>query len=161
MQSVTLFNVLFSTLGKPALEITRLDPYNQAYEGFDFNVRNIKYRSRLAKKTPKKAGYFLAIWEKDAENNNIPFSEIRFPDFLIVNILDEGRKGQFIFPKATLKQQGILSSDIKPGKMAFRVYTPWDRDLNMGAIKAAKWQRPFFVQLPADSADLDPLLNVY
>lgn len=55
MQSVTLFNALFSTLGKPALEITRLDPYNQACEGFDFKVRNIKYRSRLAKKTPKKA----------------------------------------------------------------------------------------------------------
>ncbi|UNM97401.1 MepB family protein [Ignatzschineria rhizosphaerae] len=154
MQSVTLLKTLFLTLGKPSPEIIALDPYNQEYEGFDFRVLNVNYRSRLARKTPKKAGYFLAIWEKDAENKNISFSEITFPDFLMVNILDGERKGQFIFPKWVLKQQGILSSSTKPGKMAFRVYTPWDTDLNRSAAKTAKWQLPFFVELPVDNAEV-------
>lgn len=159
MQSVTLLNTLFSTIGKPALEITTLDPYNQEYEGFDFTVLDLKYRSRLARKTPKKAGYFLAIWEKDVENRNIPFFDATFPDFLMVNILDGERKGLFIFPKAILRQQGILSSNAKQGKMAFRVYTPWDKDLNVSATKTAKWQLPFFVELPADGVDIEPLLS--
>lgn len=29
-------------------------------------------RCRLAKKTPKKDGYFTVFWKKDQDNNNIP-----------------------------------------------------------------------------------------
>lgn len=161
MQSVSLLNKLFADLKMPALEIDVLDPNNQEYEGFDFCIAKTQYRSRLAKKTPKKAGYFLAIWEKDAENKNIPFVEREFPDYLIVNIIDGERKGLFIFPRLLLMQQGILSSGTKIGKMAFRVYTPWDKVLNASATKTAKWQLPFFVELPVSNLKADVLLQAY
>ncbi len=161
MKSVKLLNELFKSLEMPVLEIDCIDPFNQEYEGFDFSVSQIRYRSRLAKKTPKKAGYFLAIWEKDLANKNIPFSAEAFPDYLIVNIIDGKRKGQFIFPKVLLKQQGILSSPTKLGKMAFRVYAPWDQDLNVSAMKTAQWQTPCFIELPAESFKRDNLRNVY
>ena len=161
MKSINLFNELFESLEMPAIEISELDPYNQEYEGFDFSVSQTRYRSRLAKKTPKKAGYFLAIWEKNSENKNTPFSAETFPDYLIVNIIDDERKGQFIFPKRVLQQQGILSSPAQLGKMAFRVYTRWDQDLNSSATKTAKWQIPYFVELTMPSAKESKLLRIY
>lgn len=161
MKSVDLFNALFKSLEMPALEIKKLDPFNQEYEGFDFAISHAIFRSRLAKKTPKKAGYFLAIWEKDSENKNVPFNDNQFPDYLIVNIIDGERKGQFIFPKTVLKQQGILASTATPGKMAFRVYTPWDKDLNVNATKTAKWQRPYFVELSVEYSQNSVLLEAY
>lgn len=161
MKSVKLLKELFKSLQMPALEIDLLDPYNQEYEGFDFSVSQTTYRSRLAKKTPKKSGYFLAIWKKDSENKNIPFHENQFPDYLIVNIMDGEREGQFIFPKALLKQKGILRSITMPGKMAFRAYTPWDQDLNSSATKTAKWQIPYFVELPVENPTRDYLRQVY
>lgn len=161
MKSINLFNELFESLEMPAIEISELDPNNQEYEGFDFSVSQTRYRSRLAKKTPKKAGYFLAIWEKNSENKNIPFSAETFPDYLIVNIIDDERKGQFIFPKRVLQQQGILSSPAKLGKMAFRVYARWDQDLNSSATKTAKWQIPYFVELFVEDSTRDYLRQVY
>lgn len=171
MQSVILFNELFTDLKMPALENPVLegstldnliiDPHNQEYEGFDFSIADTRYRSRLARKTPKKAGYFLAIWEKDSESKNSPFAANAFPDYLIVNIIDGERRGQFIFPNIILMRHGILKSPSMPGKMAFRVYTPWDKDLNMSAAKTAKWQLPFFVALPASNPKMNPLLQAY
>lgn len=80
---------------------------------------------------------------------------------MIVNIIDGERKGQFILPKSVLKQQGILASTTAPGKMAFRVYTPWDKDLNVSATKTAKWQIPYFIELPVENPKSHHLLQAY
>ena len=32
-------------------------------------------RCRLAKKTPKKEGYFTVFWKKDQDNKNIPYTD--------------------------------------------------------------------------------------
>ena len=47
-------------------QINNLDinPFNQTYEGFDFEQDNLKYKHRRANKTPLKQGYFLAVWQK-------------------------------------------------------------------------------------------------
>ncbi|MCI0130302.1 MepB family protein [Vagococcus sp. CY53-2] len=37
---------------------------NAEYEGVYFYHDTKSYRSRLANKTPKKAGYFVSFWEK-------------------------------------------------------------------------------------------------
>lgn len=48
------------------LSIVTYDKWNQEYEGMLLRIvdSNQLIRSRLAKKTPKKSGYFAVFWEK-------------------------------------------------------------------------------------------------
>ena len=46
-------------------EILYEEIQNIAYEGAIFKDQSgLKYRLRVAKKTPKKSGYFVAFWQK-------------------------------------------------------------------------------------------------
>lgn len=54
--------------------------------------------------------------EKDENHTNIPFTEDDLENQLIVNIVDDNRRGQFIFPKDILIKKGILKSDDSKGK---------------------------------------------
>lgn len=119
-------------------------PFNHEYESVSYDHEYIKYQSRLAKKTPKKKGYFLACWIKDKSNINIPYSADDFADYLIVIILDQYNKGYFKFPQSILLEKGILKSPRAKGKMAFRVYPSWESELNATALKTQAWQVPYF-----------------
>ena len=55
--------------------------------------------------------------------------------------------GYFKFPAQELAKAGVLATAKKPGKRGFRLYTPWDTDLNASATKAWAWQRGFFTVL--------------
>ncbi|EGQ1336567.1 hypothetical protein I2Q05_001252 [Staphylococcus aureus] len=46
------------------------EKYNQDYEALTFSFKEETYQSRLAKKTPTKAGYFVTCWTKDENNCN-------------------------------------------------------------------------------------------
>lgn len=61
MKSMTLLEKGFG-----AFEILEYEKWNDAYEGRLIQQIDpaIKIRSRLAKKTPKKEGYFVAFWKK-------------------------------------------------------------------------------------------------
>lgn len=128
-----------------------MDADNDAYEGFCFKFQNHRYRSRLARKTPKKKGYFVALWQKDELQKNRAISIDDRVDFVIVNVIDARRIGQFIFPVEILHEKGILRSETQPGKMAFRLYTPWCEDLNSHARLTQQWQIPFFINLSEQS----------
>lgn len=52
---------------------------NSVYEGMTFVVGNTTFRSCLAKKTPKKKGYFTALWEHPHEKNQA-YSLSGYPD---------------------------------------------------------------------------------
>lgn len=147
MESISLIAMACQYMGCPEPTIDLEDIYNNEYEGIDLIFNQRRYRSRRARKTPKKNGYFLAIWEKDTAGNNKPYDYENFPDYLIINIIDDQQKGQFIFPKVVLKDKGILRAGDSQGKMAFRVYAPWNKDLNSSAKKAAKWQQAYFVEI--------------
>lgn len=41
-----------------------VEKWNHEYEAFNFKLAHHTFKSRLAKKTPKKTGYFVAIWQK-------------------------------------------------------------------------------------------------
>ncbi|WP_162849130.1 MepB family protein [Haploplasma axanthum] len=120
---------------------------NSDYEGFVFESLNRTYRSRLCKKTPKKVGYFVAIWEKDSNNKNTAFSSEDNVDAYIINIIDENRKGYFLFPKDILISKKILKDKNQNGKMAFRVYPSWINELNDTAKKTKEWQNKYFIDL--------------
>lgn len=120
---------------------------NSDYEGLVLSFSDHSVRSRLAKKTPTKKGYFVVAWEKDRLNQNKPFDDENSPDLLMISIVDQVKTGIFIFPKSILIKHKILNSGKIKGKMAFRVYPSWENDLNNTAVKTQSWQTPYFVDL--------------
>ena len=48
------------------------EKWNEKYEGILIKIKEEQgyKRCRLAKKTPKKEGYFTAFWKKDQNNKN-------------------------------------------------------------------------------------------
>lgn len=56
------------------------------------------------------------MWKKDENNTNVPFTEDDLENQLIVNIVDDKRRGQFIFLKDILIKKGILKVMILKGK---------------------------------------------
>lgn len=117
---------------------------NAAYEGVCFYHDTKFYRSRLANKTPKKAGYFVDFWEKDDQLKNQAFSYEDAPDITLVWIIDADKKGVFMFPKEILLQKNILQTKSQKGKMGIRVYPTWESNLNQTALKTQEWQSHYF-----------------
>jgi len=127
------------------IESLHLEKQNSEYEGMTFKIGQFSYRSRLAKKTPNKKGYFVVFWEKDQHHNNTPFKFDDSPDKLIISIKDGLHSGQFIFPKAILVAKGILSYERQLGKMAMRIYPNWVSNLNPTAQRTQLWQLNYFM----------------
>ncbi|MCT3046360.1 MepB family protein [Leuconostoc mesenteroides] len=138
-------------------DVTRVseESQNNEYEGTTLFVGNKSLRTRLAKKTPTKQGYFVVLWEKDDRGQNKPFDAYNSPELLVVCVIDNQQKGVFIFPKVLLVQQKILSSQQTKGKMAFRVYPDWVVELNKTAQRTQTWQKNYFVDLSTDQVDED------
>ena len=123
---------------------------NSEYEGMTFLLDDNSVRSRLAKKTPTKKGYFVVAWEKDDFNKNKPFDYENSPELLIIIIVDQPKRGLFIFPKELLVTRKILNSGKNTGKMAFRVYPTWETGLNNTAIKTQQWQQTYFIDISTE-----------
>lgn len=145
MITLQFLETLLSKFGLGDAQDVIEETYNLAYEGMTFKLLDQQFRSRLAKKTPKKAGYFVVFWTKDAHGKNIPLSDDA--DKTIVWIVDQEHIGHFVFPKALLREQGILKTSDHKGKMAFRVYPPWVLQLNAQAQKTQQWQKDYFLDL--------------
>ena len=143
----TSLNFIQTFMKNQPLEELQAETQNEEYEGYTFNVGETTYRSRLAKLTPKKKGYFVAFWEKDETNTNQAYLFSESPDYTIVAISDEEKQGLFLFPKTVLLKQKILKTDTQKGKMAIRVYPTWETDLNPTATKTQNWQKEFFFDL--------------
>lgn len=142
MKSLELLKIIFDSLEKLTFET-----YNQDYDALTFSVKSLTYRSRLAKKTPIKKGYFVTLWTKGSDNKNRSFNYEESTDFVLILISDDINRGCFSFPKDILKKHGILSTGTSSGKMGFRVYPPWCIDLNDTARTAQYWQEKFFINL--------------
>lgn len=138
---------IWNDIFKDSNVILNKDSWNSDYEGMQITFNLINFKSRLAKKTPKKQGYFVAIWKKDAFNKNTPFTEDDIGEYLVVNILDNNNEGQFVFPVSVLIEKGIIQSENSKGKMALRVYPPWVKDLNKSAMVSQKWQTEHFYKM--------------
>ncbi|EUJ82778.1 MepB family protein [Staphylococcus aureus] len=122
------------------------EKYNQDYEALTFSFKEETYQSRLAKKTPTKAGYFVTCWTKDENNCNQPYSKEAFEDYLMIIVIDEELSGYFLFPRELLVEKGILTTFEHKGKMAFRVYPKWCNQLNKTAGQTQKWQCKYFFE---------------
>ncbi len=122
------------------------EKWNHDYEGMLIRTKEegVFRRCRLAKKTPKKEGYFTTFWKKDQNNTNSPFTDEDLGNELVIVILDRPHCGMFIIPKEVAVAKKILSTKVSKGKMAMRFYPPWSIPLNKTAQATQKWQLEYF-----------------
>ncbi|ESU28912.1 protein of unknown function UCP032285 [Flavobacterium limnosediminis JC2902] len=132
------------------------------YAACRFQLNNLNIVFRSAKTTPTKIGQFVTIWKR-IENGPIqPFDFSDNVDLFVINTKSENHFGQFVFPKSVLLEQGVLTSELKEGKRAIRVYPPWDVTISKQAQKTQNWQRNYFLEIPFDGlTDLDRVSKLY
>ena len=136
---------------------------NSKYGAGTFRLSSRTVRFRVANITPAKEGQFVALWEKDENNKNQPYSYEEAPALLVITTFKNDNKfGQFIFPKDILFQRNIFRSSSTKGKMAIRVYPSWDKPTSKQALETQKWQLPYFVNMSSKSKlPIDKIIKLY
>ncbi|WP_299256781.1 MepB family protein [uncultured Aquimarina sp.] len=137
-----------------------LESESKEYKACNFHLNDLKIVCRSAKITPKKVGQFVTFWKRKNKGPIEPFEETDLIDYFIVNVKHDDHLGQFVFPKSKLIEKGIISTDKKEGKRAFRVYPPWYTAKNIQAIRTQKWQLNYFLQID-DSLNIELAQKLY
>ncbi len=147
---------------KCGLEISdfTLDTESKEYNACRFRLNGKHIICRNAKVTPKKVGQFVTFWKRNGSGPIEPFHHTYNIDFFVVNIKAENNLGQFVFPKSVLLNKGIISTDDKEGKRAFRVYPKWDIVSSKQAERTQKWQLEYFYEIDS-STDKHKVLELY
>lgn len=122
------------------------------YDACQFQLNNFNVVFRTAKITPTKIGQFVTLWKRIGSGPIQPFDFSDAVDLFVVNVKSDNRLGQFVFPKSVLSEQGVLTSNLKEGKRAIRVYPPWDKTTNKQAQATQKWQLEYFLNIPFDDS---------
>src|SRR5699024_8866875 len=79
------------------LKSVQEEKQNAKYGAGMFQLSSKTVRFRVANITPKKIGQFVALWEKDKNNKNQPFTYEGAPDLLVITTFKNNNKfGQFI-----------------------------------------------------------------
>lgn len=126
-----------------------------------FTLNGIWVKFRVAHITPTKTGQFVTLWKRENERAPIkPYDNTDLVDWVIVTVQKDSLSGLFIFPKEILLKKGIFSQQGKGGKRAFRVYPPWDKNLNKQAQSTQQWQFNYFLLL-SDTLDIQKTNNVF
>jgi hypothetical protein len=138
----------------------KIERENKEYDACQFELNRLTIISRTAKITPKKIGQFVTFWKRKGNGPIEPFHETDQIDFYIVNVQTENELGQFVFPKSLLIKKGIISTDKKEGKRAFRVYPNWDVVTNKQAERTQKWQLNCFYKIN-NSMNFNEIAELY
>ena len=133
---------------------------SKEYNACRFELNKLNVLSRNAKITPKKVGQFVTFWKRNENGPIEPFDENDQIDFYAVNVRTENEFGQFVFPKSVLIKKGIISTEKKEGKRAFRVYPNWDIVTSKQAERTQKWQLNYFYQINS-STNLQKVIELY
>jgi hypothetical protein len=133
---------------------------SKEYDACRYKLNGSNIINRSAKITPKKNGQFVTFWKRNENEPIAPFDENDNCDFFVVNVINENRFGQFVFPKKKLILKGIISTQKKEGKRAFRVYSKWDIPNNKTAEKTQKWQLDYFYEINK-STDFKKVVELY
>lgn len=92
------------------------EKWNEDYESILIKPKDDQEykRCRLAKKTPKKEGYFTVFWKKGQDNKNIPYSDEDLGDELVIVVIDDCLYGLFIITKeVTISKKFFLQRLVK------------------------------------------------
>lgn len=112
-----------------------------------FTLGGLAIRFRAAKITPKKVGQFVTLWKRIGKGQIQPFDVSDPNDFFVISVRKGDLFGQFVFPKSVLRDRGVLSKNGIGGKLAIRVYPPWDNPESALAQKTQKWQLEYFLDI--------------
>lgn len=145
----TVSNINTAVYNKLNLQISNfsLESESKEYDACKFEINNRKIICRNAKITPKKVGQFVTFWKRKENGPIEPFTETDGFDFLVVNAQSGDKLGQFVFPKSELIKKSIISSTVKEGKRAFRIYPIWDKVTSKQAERTQKWQLAYFFKI--------------
>lgn len=121
-----------------------------AYDACSFTVQKVPVVFRKAKITPTKTGQFVTLWKRSTAGPIAPYAITDPAALFIIATKTEHRLGIFLFPKAVLAQQKVVTTATKEGKRALRVYPPWDSVTTKQAQKTQQWQLDYFVEIPTD-----------
>ena len=143
---MTIFNNLKNAFSTSGFEVTYFttETESKEYEACNFKIKDFKIYFRKAKITPIKEGQFITFWKRIPSGIIAPFDEKDDFDFLMVSVESENESGYFVFPKYVLITKKIISTSIKEGKRAFRVYPPWSVPANKQALASQKWQSNYY-----------------
>ncbi|WP_124723321.1 MULTISPECIES: MepB family protein [unclassified Streptomyces] len=144
------------------------------YGAHGFTVDGSAVRFRVARTTPTKVGQFVTVWKRSADGGPIrPYDSGDPVDLFVISTRDTGDTGdagdagdtdgisgaggfgQFVFPRAVLRERDIVSTAGVGGKRGFRVYPPWVTTTNRQAGRTQKWQVEYFLPVP-DGEPADP-----
>lgn len=153
-----------SIFDRADLQITSFQKENESeeYSAFRFQLNNKNICYREAKITPTKTGQFVTLWKRNQSGIIEPFDYSDTIDFVIVTVRKDQNWGQFIFPKRTLLEKGIFSTQNKEGIRATRVYPPWDETTSKQAQKTQKWQLDYFFNFSdQNEIDLEQLRKIF
>ncbi|CAM3701335.1 MepB family protein [Flavobacterium chungbukense] len=158
-----LFSAKEIIFDKAGLELTDLQKENESgeYSAFRFSLDNKNICYREAKITPTKTGQFVTLWKRNDNGIIEPFDANDSIDFVIVSVRKDQNWGQFIFPKKTLLEKGVFSTEKKEGIRATRVYPPWDETKSKQAQKTQKWQLDYFFHFTNNQIDFDQLKKIF
>lgn len=124
-----------------------IEPESIEYGASFFQLKKASIKFRVAHITPTKVGHFVTFWKRIDHGPIMPYDQSDMFDFLIISVKDGEFFGQFIFPKAILISQNILSTNNVGGKRGFLIYPPWDITINQQAKRTQAWQLRYFAQI--------------
>ncbi len=130
------------------------EPESADYCAHSFLVNGWSVRFRTARTTPAKAGQFVTLWTRSATGPIRPLDTADAVDLVVISTAGAGHFGQFVFPRETLAERGIISRDHSGGKRGFRVYPPWATTTSRQATGSQAWQLEHFL-LVDDGRKLD------
>ena len=121
---------------------------SKTYSACDFDLNHWHVKFRVAKITPTKIGQFVTLWQrKQIGGPIVPYDLADQIDLFVVSVRSGNQLGQFIFPKTVLHEHGVVSKNGKGGKLAIRVYPPWDIVTSKQAQKTQAWQLKYFFEI--------------
>lgn len=139
-----------------------MEEESKEYASYLFELNSLAVRFRVSKITPTKIGQFVTLWKRKGNGPIEPFDITDKLDIVIISARTATHFGHFVFPKAVLCKQGIITVNGKEGKRAMRVYPPWDITTNKQAQKTQKWQLNYFIDLSnIDAIDSLRLKRLY
>ncbi len=143
-----------------------LSDYGEELESKDyaaarFKLNNLSIVFREAKTTPTKTGQFVTLWKRSTDGPIQPFGLTDKIDYYIIGVRNDHNYGHFILSQRILIEQKILKTDQSKGKLAIRVYAPWDATNSKHAANTKKWQLNCFVEFsPNKYFDYNKIKNL-
>lgn len=119
---------------------------SETYGAFQFEMNRKRILFRVAKVTPKKIGQFVTLWKRVGKAI-VPYDILDPVDLFVISVRKNELFGQFVFPKAVLCEKGFVSREGRRGKLAMRLYPPWDTPSSQQAKNTQVWQLAYFLEI--------------